>query len=77
MCTPPEMTCGFLIQLVFCIKMCLHHQSVTPFLSGAPPLLRKILVQSVQLLHFGLEVRLPHLHNSHKIMKPMQHVILS
>ena len=28
---PPEMTYGFLIQLVFCIKM------VTPFLSGAPP----------------------------------------
>ena len=28
---PPEMTYGFLIQLVFCIKM------VRPFLSGAPP----------------------------------------
>ena len=32
---PPEMPCGFLIQLVFCIKICLRHQSVTPFLSGA------------------------------------------
>ena len=35
-CAPPpppsEMTCGFLIQLV---TSC--HQSVTPFLSGAPP----------------------------------------
>ena len=34
---PPEMTCGFLIQLVFCIKICLRHQSVTPFLSGTLP----------------------------------------
>ena len=66
---PPEMTCGFLIQLVFCkiwryvwcvfsavyimllpsqkpakafffvfaFKICLRHQSVTPFLNGAPP----------------------------------------
>ena len=34
---PPEMTCGFLIQLVFCIKICLGHQLVTPVLSGAPP----------------------------------------
>ena len=34
---PPEMTCGFLIQLVFCIKICLHHLSVMPFLSDAPP----------------------------------------
>ena len=38
---PPGMTCGFLIKLVFCIfvfafKICLLHQSVTPFLSGAP-----------------------------------------
>ena len=35
---PPEMPCGFLIQLVwvFCINICLRHQSVTPFLSGAP-----------------------------------------
>ena len=31
------MTCGFLIQLVFCIKISLRHQSVTPFLSGASP----------------------------------------
>ena len=30
---PPEMTCSFLIQLVFTSG----HQSVTPFLSGAPP----------------------------------------
>ena len=29
----PEMTCGFLIKLVFTSG----HQSVTPFLSGAPP----------------------------------------
>ena len=36
------MTCGFLIQLVFCIKVCLRHQSVTPFLFVAP-LLRNIL----------------------------------
>ena len=39
---PPEMTCGFLIQLVFCIKTYLCHQSVAPFLSGAT-LLRTIL----------------------------------
>ena len=31
--TPPEMTGSFLIQLVFMSG----HQSVTPFLSGAPP----------------------------------------
>ena len=36
---PPEMTCGFLIQLVFTAG----HQSVTPFLSGAPPPKKKIL----------------------------------
>ena len=30
---PPEVTCGFLIQLVFTSS----HQSVTPFLSGARP----------------------------------------
>ena len=30
---PPELTCGFLIQQVFTSG----HQSVTPFLSGAPP----------------------------------------
>ena len=39
---PPEMTCSFLIQLVFCIKTYLCHQSVAPFLSGAT-LLRTIL----------------------------------
>ena len=33
---PPEMTYSFLIQLVFCIKLCLRHQSVTPLLSDAP-----------------------------------------
>ena len=38
--SPPEMTCGFLTQLVFCKKT--RHQSATPFLSGAP-LLRKML----------------------------------
>ena len=31
------MTFGFVILLVFCIKICLRHQSVTSFLSGAPP----------------------------------------
>ena len=31
----PEMTCGFLKQLVFCIEICLRHQLVTPLLSGA------------------------------------------
>ena len=30
---PPQMACGFLIQLVFCNKK----KSVTPFLTGAPP----------------------------------------
>ena len=35
--SPHEMTYGFLIQLVFCIKMCLRRQSVLPFLSVAPP----------------------------------------
>ena len=39
---PRPMICGFLIQLVFCIRICLRHQSVTPFLIGAP-ILRKIL----------------------------------
>ena len=34
---PPRVTCGFLIQLVFCIKICLRRQSVTLFLSSAPP----------------------------------------
>ena len=33
---PPEMTYGFLIQLVFC-KKCGLLVLVTPFLSGAPP----------------------------------------
>ena len=32
----PKMTCGFLIQLIIYIKICMRHQSVTPFLlSGA------------------------------------------
>ena len=44
------MTCGFLIQLVFCIRICLRHQSVTPFLIGAP-ILRKIL--DPPLVKFG------------------------
>ena len=36
-CAPlPEMTYGFLIQLVFC-KKCGLSVLVTPFLSGAPP----------------------------------------
>ena len=52
---PFEMTCGFLIQLVFCINTCLRHQSVTPFLWGAtpppPPFLRKILVTPLDLRH--------------------------
>ena len=41
---PPtlDVTCGFLTQLVFSIKICLRHQSVTPLLSGAP-LPRKLL----------------------------------
>ena len=36
--TPPPrwVTCGLLIQLVFCIKIYFHHQSVTPFLGAAP-----------------------------------------
>ena len=34
---PPQITCGFLIQLVLCIKICLRHQSVTLLLSGASP----------------------------------------
>ena len=33
----PDMTCSFLIQLVFCIKICLCLHSVTPFLSDALP----------------------------------------
>ena len=33
----PQMTCGFLIQLVFCIEIGVRDQSVTPFLSGASP----------------------------------------
>ena len=39
---PPEMTYGFLIQLVFTSG----HRSVTPFLSGGP-LLKKILDPSL------------------------------
>ena len=44
-CAPhfPEMTCSILIQLVFCIKICLHHQSVTRQSLVVHPLLRKIL----------------------------------
>ena len=38
-CTPPTWGEAF---FVFTIKICLPHQSVTPFLSGAP-LLSKIL----------------------------------
>ena len=34
---PLKMTCGFLIQLVLCIKICVRHQSVTLFLSGTSP----------------------------------------
>ena len=34
---PPEITCGVVIQLVLCIKICLRHQPVTPFLSGVSP----------------------------------------
>ena len=39
---PPHLrvTCGFLIQLVFCIKIYFHHQSVKPLL-GAAPFLKK------------------------------------
>ena len=33
----PEMTYGFLIQLVFCKNICGLLVLVTPFLSGAPP----------------------------------------
>ena len=33
---PPEMTCSFLTQLVFCIKIGSYHQLVTPFLRGVP-----------------------------------------
>ena len=37
-CVPlPEMTYGFLIQLVFCQKKCDLSVLVTPFVSGAPP----------------------------------------
>ena len=37
--SPSEMTCGFLMQLVFCKKNVVlsGHQSVTPFVSGGPP----------------------------------------
>ena len=37
-CTPPHLrvTCRFLIQLVFCIKIYFHHQSVKPLLGAAP-----------------------------------------
>lgn len=34
---PPDMTCSFLIQPVFCIKICLRLHSVTLFLSDALP----------------------------------------
>ena len=34
---PFEITCGVVIQLVLCIKICLRHQPVTPFLSGLSP----------------------------------------
>ena len=47
---PPEMTCGFLIQLIFCKKM-----SVTPFLTGAPPPKKDILDPPL-LWMFSLEV---------------------
>ena len=38
---PPEKTCRFLLQLVFCIKICLHHQSVMLFLKWCNPLWEK------------------------------------
>ena len=47
----PDMTYGFLIQLVFCIKICLHHQSVTPFLSGAPGA-APVLHQAISVLAY-------------------------
>ena len=34
---PPQITCGVVIKLVLCIKICLRHQPVTPFLSGVSP----------------------------------------
>ena len=34
---PPPPPCGVVIQLVLCIKICLRHQPVTPFLSGVSP----------------------------------------
>ena len=34
---PSEKTCRFLLQLVFCIKICLHHQSVMLFLKWCNP----------------------------------------
>ena len=49
-CRRCAMTCGFLIQLVYCIRICLRHQSVPPFLIGAP-ILRKIL--DPPLVKFG------------------------
>ena len=50
--SPPEMTCGFLIQLVFTSG----HQSVTPFLSGAP-LLENILDKPLLWIPMKLDLR--------------------
>ena len=47
-CPPPlEMTCGFLIQLVFTSG----HQPVTPFLSGAPPPKKKSWIRPCFMWH--------------------------
>ena len=59
---PPEMTRGFLIQLVFCKKksyvVSSGHQSVTPFLSGAP-LLKEILDPPLIIQKVKNQDRLP------------------
>ena len=48
---PPEMTCGFLIQVAFCKTYVVSsgHLPVTPFHSGAPLLKKKILDPPVYL----------------------------
>ena len=70
----PEMPCGFLIQLVwvFCINICLRHQSVTPFLSGEPCPKKNPGSPSDILRQRGRRRRIGRASSSHIISQTMQ-----
>ena len=72
--SPPEMTCGFLTQLVFCINISLRHQSVTPFFSGVPPP-KKTWIRSCSLLtepRINLREKRPRLAGNFSACTPWQ-----